>query len=274
MLTAYCEETKSVISAQGLRRLIAKNDLKDYKVFCPDCRIRLVGVNVTGERRIKVIPHFKRFPHTEHLESCKHKLEEKERELDPGVSKFIIKKEYEREESAKNKDKNEDEDTGLGSDKERDYTYYIDDIVDAYLTGSSGDLTISSQGRLVKREYPKWFKKVRFFKDGKDFIYYGTCRIGIYDEKYAVWFKDYVIENGEFIRLSAFIDKNAVKKYKYKNDWIDNIKNVLGTDKDVVCYFMALEDPELKTFNGKRGAFKKYDFKIKKLNLITFRHIA
>ncbi|MHB1545699.1 MAG: hypothetical protein ACYCSB_00930 [bacterium] len=270
MRIAYCEETKSIISAQDLRRFVLKNELKNYSVFCPDCKLPLTGANITGIRTIKVFPYFKRFPHTEHAEACKYKSEEKELKL--GVSKLVIKKDFERTENEGGDDSKKDE-INEKDGKERNYTYYIDDIVDTYLTGFNGDLTISLQGKFIKRPYQKWFKRVRFFKDGREFIYYGLCRIGLYEGKYAVWFKDYVVENGETIKLSAFIDKETLGKYKYRKDFISNIEDVINTGKDIVCYFVYLTEPALKTFNGKNGKFKKYDFRIDKLSLITFRHL-
>ncbi|MHB1755644.1 MAG: hypothetical protein ACYCT6_09410 [bacterium] len=288
--------------------MVFEKDLKkkDISLYCPGCHIKLSAVNVFESKRItKKHPHFRKFPETFHDKNCEYiefteisdnvksakkqlndflnelVLDEPMLELEPefkvNLSKNITQEEIETKINRAN--------TNL---RHKRLSRFLDDIIDRYKGKESDLLTIGK----TKKPFSKWLKRIKYFKDGNNYIFYGDCRIKKYGKNYQIKFKDLVKEDNNLLSISLYINENLLNAYRYKKEFIANIESVIDKDVIITCYvygvnFERKEIPsKIKTYiidnikmdNLKEDVIPKkkpyfvYDINIDNLKLIAFRH--
>ena len=103
------------------------------------------------------------------------------------------------------------------------------------------------------RTYAKTFKKIAYFEDGKNFIFYGDIEpIKEYGKNYAITFKDKAWFNKKAYRVTIYITEELISKYRLRRLFRFSIGTLakLGKEfKSATCYFAGAY-PELKTVNG------------------------
>ncbi len=73
---AYCKETDSNIRISDLRRLVFEKDLKedDIHLYCPDCDVPLLAVNLFDKKRIKNRKMYFKEKDGKHIEEAPHSI--------------------------------------------------------------------------------------------------------------------------------------------------------------------------------------------------------
>lgn len=217
---AYCEELDINITAYKARRDFFAQDNVSLKCsfFCPNvtCNVELTGVNIYTHGKIKHRPHFRTKKNCKHSDDCSIVLEVDEKNMKNackagnihGEKKFRYPDEFilsrPKSETANKSIVNphdDDFDTEKREDKSSStkipilakphQTSYLENVVDSYEAMSDkekrNNCIILCRER---RSYSSTFKQIKYFTDGKNFIFHGHIEpIKIYGKNYLLNFR-------------------------------------------------------------------------------------
>lgn len=224
---AYCKELDGNITAYKARRNFFAQDNSDFKFrfFCPDeeCNVELTGVNIYVVGKFKHKPHFRTKKNCRHSKNCfiVQELDKEAKSIDKGNTSAYChsyKKDYPDEfilkrpkQENQNKSEQSDDDfdieprekrksTTTPINNERPHkTSCLEKVVDSYEYMNEQQrkeiyITLKSE----TKTYHSIFKKIQYFQDGENFIFYGEIEpIKIYGNNYSITFKDRVWINNK-----------------------------------------------------------------------------
>ena len=285
--TAYCQDLCANVSAYKARRefFAQGDDNLRFTFCCPDekCGVEFTAVNIYTVAKTKHRPHFRTWPNKKHSQECDIvKKDTNVIDADSGIgrghgikssaypSKLLLVRPP--KEATSNASKYSEFDDEFDVEvRQKNYghsnnkkgaphtTSYLENIVDSYEKMTNTELTnccIELNGE--NRTYAKTFKKIAYFEDGKNFIFYGDIEpIKEYGKNYAITFKDKAWFNKKAYRVTIYITEELISKYRLRRLFRFSIGTLakLGKEfKSATCYFAGAY-PELKTVNHRSGSF-------------------
>ena len=304
---AYCNELNANITAYKARRefFAQKDNTLRFKFLCPDedCNIELVGVNIYTIGKTKQKAHFRTKPKCSHSENCSIINEEENKkiasknsnhsETHNGVKSSIYPDEFilERTRSEnKNKtlqDSDDDEldvesrqnkeSTTLTSNEAKPHkTSYLENIVDSYedmkeQKNKEEYITLNKQ----RRTYYSTFKKIQYFEDGYNFIFYGDIEpIKVYGNNYSIKFKKKVWIDKKSYQISIYITNEIIGNYRLSRLFKESIEALVTLEdkfKKARCYFVG-SYPKIKEVSLKGGkSYYVYDVLIENLDHLVIK---
>lgn len=296
---AYCKELDRNITVSAARtEFFARYD-SDFRFtfFCPDknCNVELTGVNIYI-RNFKHKPHFRTKKNCTHSNDCCIVAEldgEAKKDTVKGTATAIPhgykKNEYpdklilsspKKENQNKSEQPHDDFDmetrekrksTTVSTNNERPYrTASLEEVVDSY-EGMNEEkrkevyITLNTD----RKTYDRIFKEVKYFQDGKNFIFYGKIEpIKPYGKDYSIMFKDKVRINNESYRINIYITNNLISNYHLSElfrESIDKLTRLGSNSKNARCYFVG-SYPKAKEVQKKNGEYFT-EYKVEITNL-------
>lgn len=300
---AYCRELDANITAYKARReFFAQNDTNlRYNFFCPDilCNVEMTGVNIYAVGTVKHRPHFRTKKNCEHSTQCSIVLETNEKNIKTkyktgnghGNKEFEYPDEFildrpKSEMTNKNTSNSNDDDFDIEKRQKRSSTVdvsnasrshqtsYLENVVDSYEDMSNKEsnyITLSG----VKRTYASAFKQIKYFTDGKNFIFYGDIEpIKIYGKNYSIKFKDRIWINNKSYRISIYITDVIINNYRLSRlfrESIDSLTSLGDGFKIAKCYFVG-SYPIKKEISLQNGdSFTTYEVIIDNLDHLVIK---
>lgn len=285
--SAYCQELGANVSAYKARRefFAQDDDNLRFTFCCPDekCGVELTAVNIYTVAKTKHRPHFRTWPNGKHSQECD--IVRKDTNFIDANSSIghghgikysaypskllLIRPPKEATSSASKYSEFDDEfdveirqKTYGPSNNKRcvmHTTSYLENVVDSYERMTGAELTrhcIELNGQ--NRTYARTFKKIVYFEDGKNFIFYGDIEpIKEYGKNYAITFKDKAWFNKRAYRVSVYITEELISKYRLRRLFrtsMETLAKLGGEFKSATCYFVGAY-PKLKTVNHRNGSF-------------------
>ncbi|MHB1680674.1 MAG: hypothetical protein ACYCTB_09255 [bacterium] len=274
ILNAYCFELDKILDPYEARSdyFYFHQDNNNFKFhfYCRNesCKIELVGANIyKPEEAVKRPPYFRTKPNVPHNEHCEYyengkvsitesktgtynsdPIKDKiypaifildEPKINTEIIRNISDKELTKEIiTAKIKAANKNYNTSNLSE-----TRYLEKIVNYFEGYPDCDYPLKIGN--MTRKYKNWFKKLGFFEDGKDYIFYDYISgIKKYGNNYLITFKSKSYKDK--LPFSAYIKEEAILKYRGKRYFtetidylINNIINSQKTDEIPIAYFIG-----------------------------------
>ena len=302
---AYCEELGGNVTAyKAKREFFAQNNL-DFKFsfFCPDenCNVELTGVNY-AIGKVKHKPHFRTKKNCNHSYDCSivAEIDKEAKIIDKGTTtatphghksnkypdEFILKRP---KKENKNKSEQADDDdfdieprekrkstTTPTTDAKPHKTSYLENVVDSYEDMNEQErkeayITLNTQ----RRTYHSTFKKIQYFQDGENFIFYGEIEpIKTYGNNYKIIFKEKVLINKKHYQINMYITNDLIKNYRLSRlfkESIDALAKLGSNFKNARCYFVG-SYPEVKEIQGKDGKiFTLYEVVVESLDHLVIK---
>ena len=296
ILKAYCLELDKIIDPYEAREayFYANDESLKFNFYCSNenCRIELVGANIYRPEEVaKRPPYFRTKPNHPHKEQCEY-YEGNITEVKKYHDKFFSDKikediypavlnihELENiitikpiktteitdkiiEEKISNAVRNYDR-------KNLTRTRYLEKVVNYYETHKDCGLPLKIGDET--RKYKNWFKRILFFRDGKDFIFWDYIyKIKKYGNHYLIEFRTKSFNDR--LPFSTYITQETIENYRHKKYFIkilnylmDLINNKNSTNEVPICYFFKTY-PELSS-----NPFAHYDIPVKDLRYFVIK---
>ena len=303
---AYCKELGGNVTAYKARReFFAQNDL-DFKFnfFCPDenCNVELTGVNIYAIGKVKHKPHFRTKKNCSHSDDCSivEELDKEAKSIDKGTTtatahahksnkypdEFIFKRP--KKENQNKSEQSDDDDFDIEPREKRKSTTtstnnskphktsYLENVVDSYEDMNEQErkeayITLNAQ----RRSYHSTFKKIQYFQDGENFIFYGEIEpIKVYGDNYSITFKDRVWIDNKPYPINMYITDDLINNYRLSRlfrESIDTLAKQGSNSKNARCYFVG-SYPEVKEIQRKKGKiFTVYELAISNLDHLVIK---
>ncbi len=303
---AYCEELVGNVTAYKARReFFAQNDLNfKFNFFCPDenCNVELTGVNIYAIGKVKHKPHFRTKKNCSHSDDCSivAELDKEAKSIDKGTTtatphgqksnkypdEFILKRP--KKENQNKSEQSDDDDfdieprekrkstTTTTTDAKPHKTSYLENVVDGYEDMNEQErkeayITLNAQ----RKTYHSTFKKIKYFQDGENFIFYGEIEpIKVYGDNYSITFKDRVWIDNKPYPVNMYITDELISNYRLSRlfrESIDTLTKQGSNSKDARCYFVV-SYPKVKEIQRKEGKiFTVYEVVISNLDHLVIK---
>jgi hypothetical protein len=303
---AYCQEFNGNITAYKARREYFAQDDTNYKFtfFCPDenCNVELTSVNIYTAGIFKHKPHFRTKKNCNHSSECSiiNDYDKESKSINKGTTsssehgqkinkypdEFILKRPKCENQNKIEQTTDDDFDieprqkresvTVLSNNAKPHATSYLENVVDSYEDMDEWErnrayITLNNQ----RRTYYNTFKKVQYFEDGENFIFYGEIEpIKPYGKNYSITFKDKVWINKKPYQINMYITNESIKKYRLSRLFQETINTsiLLGNNlKNTKCYFVG-SYPKIKKVLLKDGkSFTVYEVVIENLDHLVIK---
>jgi len=284
---AYCEELGGNVTAYKARReFFAQNDLNfKFSFFCPDekCNVELTGVNIYAIGKVKHKPHFRTKKNCSHSDDCSivEELDKEAKSIDKGTTtatahahktnkypdEFILKRP--KKENQNKSEQSDDDDFDIEprekrkstniptNDSKPHKTSYLENVVDSYEDMNEQErkeayITLNTQ----RKTYNSIFKKIKYFKDGENFIFYGEIEpIKVYGNNYSITFKDRIWIDNKQYPVNMYITDDLIINYRLSRLFRESIHILAkqgSNSKNARCYFVG-SYPKVKEIQRKEG---------------------
>lgn len=302
---AYCQELDANITAYKARRAYFSQEDSDlkYHFFCPDekCNVEMTAVNVYTVGKYKQRPHFRTKANKEHSKDCTivHQDDTKNVEMKDGESnsygsklhvypdEFILNRPKKELHTNAPREHDEDDEFDVESRKPssstdnkkhpvKHSTSFLENVVDSYERMTNDEAQVNRIKLYDKvRSYKNTFKNIKYFTDGKDFIFYGQIKpIQRFGKNYAIKFEDNVFFNEHSYSVSIYIEDSLISSYRLRRlfkESIDALADLGNQFKSATCYFVGAY-PELKTIHKKDDStFDVLEVKITNLDHLVIK---
>ena len=304
ILNAYCLELDQIVDPLEARNAYFSQTDKSlrFNFYCSDenCRIKLIGANIyKPEEAVKRQPYFRTKTKSEnpHKDICKYhdsntkdskKKNSKQHGIDPVKehiypSVLILDRPetvIKIDKSIKNneiKDEILKEKISVATKKynksNHSETIYLEKVVNYYEVNPKCEFLLKIGD--TTHQYKNWFKRILYFEDGKDFIFWDFIRkIKKYGNNYSIELQSKCLKDklSFFIYLKPEVIENyrlkrdIIGRLEYLIDLIDNKKD-LNNKERAICYFVKTY-PELST-----QPFNRYDIPIDNLYHFVIKSI-
>ena len=126
----------------------------------------------------------------------------------------------------------------------------------------------------ITHKYKNWFKKIAYFEDGRDYIFWDLIRkIKKYGDNYSIELDSKSAKNKFPFRI--YLKKGVIENYRLKKDIIGRLEYLIDlidnkkdfTNETAICYFVKTY-PELIT-----EPFNHYDIPINNLYHFVIKSI-
>lgn len=300
---AYCKEFNGNITAyKAKREYFAQDDSKlKYSFHCPDenCNVELVGVNIYALGGYKNDPHFRTKQNIKHIPDCfiiketqhsnstvSKSSEESSFDYFGFPTEFILERPKKEASSPTSEISDYDDDYDVkprrkAIDKEARNTHapnktsYLENVVDVYeqIVDTPQAQTHFIRLNNERRSYKNTFKNIRYFEDGKNFIFHGSILpIKPYGKDYSIKFEDKAKFNHKYYPVTIYITDELISKYRMSRLFRESIDKLVGLGdafKSATCYFVGAY-PELKTVTLKNSSNTFDVLEVKITNLDHF----
>lgn len=303
---AYCAELCGNVTAYKARREFFAQDDLDFKFtfFCPDenCNIELTGVNIYAVGKVKHKPHFRTKKNCSHSGDCfiVTELDKEAKSIDKGITiahehgyksnkypdEFMLKRP--KKESKNKSEQTEDDDFDIEPRVKRNSittpttnakphkTSYLENVVDSYEDMNEEKrkeayITLNAH----RRTYHSTFKKIQYFQDGENFIYYGEIEpIKVYGNNYSITFKERVLVDKKPYKVNMYITDVLIKSYCLSRLFRESINTLakLGSNfQNARCYFVG-SYPKVKEIQLEDGKiFTIYEVVVENLDHLVIK---
>lgn len=302
---AYCKELDGNVTIYKARRDFFAQDDLDFKFsfFCPDenCNVELTGVNIYVVGKVKHKPHFRTKKNCSHSNDCFiiAEIDKKAKNADKGnqsvcrhghknnkyPDEFILVRP--KKENQNKLEQSDDDDfdieprekrksiTRSTNDVRPHKTSYLENVVDSYEDMNEQErkeiyITLNGQ----RKSYYNIFKKIQYFQDGKNFIFYGEIKpIKVYGDNYSIKFKDNVWINNTLYPISLYITNDLISNYRLSRLFRESINALVSQGsnfKNARCYFVG-SYPKMKEVQGKNGKFTVYEVEVVNLDHLVIK---
>ncbi len=304
---AYCEELVGNITAYKARReFFAQNNL-DFKFnfFCPDenCNVELTGVNIYAIGKVKHKPHFRTKKNCSHSDDCSivAELDKDAKSIDKDTTttatphghksnkypdEFILKRP--KKENQNKSEQFDDDDFDIEprgkrksitiptNDSKPHKTSYLENVVDSYEDMNEQErkeayITINAQ----RKTYHSTFKKIQYFQDGENFIFYGGIEpIKVYGDNYSITFKDRVWVDNKPYPVNMYITDDLISSYRLLRlfrESIDILVKQGKNSKNTRCYFVGSYPKVKNILRNDSGLYTVYEVIIENLDHLVIK---
>ena len=129
---------------------------------------------------------------------------------------------------------------------------------------------------MLFRSYHSSFKKIKYFQDGTDFVFFGVINYVKHypNTGYTLFFEDQVWDGTKFCRANVFIGEGFLEKYYRAKSFTKMLEDfaLLGSNLKATCYFVG-EYPERKDRTTNDGKpFTIFQVIPKNLNNFVFKY--
>lgn len=299
---AFCKELKENVSPYVARELYFDSTSDFYNIpltfICDSkkCEAVLTPYNIYKTGRVKQSPHFRSKDILQHGEKCLHNKantivngKEKEREKEYGLKIDRLPSEFllDRPISQKNrgiKIEVEDDDTlettvskstfsqiNFRKRTSKIKTSSFENIVDCYENLDENILkteTLTINGKTKK--YKNFFKNIAYYQDEEGLIYYGKVKtLKKYGKNYKIAFEEKPKVDNRRMQVSIYIDEDTIEVYRKKDMFVDQLEQLLATEKSILCYFVN-SYPKVENVENNGKAFTTLKVEIENLDHLTF----
>ncbi len=298
---AHCEELGFPISPYFARELYFNQSSKYYKeklnYTCKEngCSAELYARCIYKEKRNRQVPHFAKKPTSNHSAGCPHSdFEIKVNTQDPEstnvigtkVGRFpsvlllegfgkqiagipVVEDEIEVEDKVTKKRKSDSKTKDRKKSVSR--TSLLDNIVDCFEKGDKDlleteELTIGSK----TRRYNKFFKKVQFYFDENDLIYWGTIKeLKKFGKNYRIVFNERPWINGKSLQASIYLEDEVIQASPKEKSFRNQLDSLINSKVEIKCYVVGA-NPAVKEINKGENTFEVVSIQVENLNHISF----
>lgn len=132
-------------------------------------------------------------------------------------------------------------------------------------------ITLNTQ----RKTYNSIFKKIKYFKDGENFIFYGEIEpIKVYGDNYSITFKDRIWIDNKQYPVNMYITDDLIINYRLSRLFRESIHKLVkqgSNSKNARCYFVG-SYPKVKEIQRKEGkTYTVYEVVISNLDHLVIK---